>query len=381
MRCVRVAAAVLLLATGCTGSVDRPPTPANGVVVASFNFDESRLLAEIYAQALEDEGVVVQRQLDLGQRELVLPALREGLVDVVPEYAGSALDAAAPGSSADRGDVTSVLAALDRAVAPWGLTPLAPSTASNQNVLAVTRATAETLGLTSISDLARTVPIVLGGPPECRDRPGCLPGLQERYALQVTRFVPFTGAALVRRALDDDVIDVGVLFSTDAQLADDDLVILDDDRGLQPPDEVVPLVRTAVLDDDAVGKALDEVSARAHHTRPALLELAGGQRRHQHRDRGQRLARSARPGRTLRRSHADGSRRQRPAQASAASASSRSVVARTSSGWSRNSESADHRPAPVVPPKATGCRSERSKRNWSPASRRERAIRRPVAVG
>ncbi len=84
--------------------------------------------------------------------------------------------------------------------------------------------------------------------------------MQERYGLEVRRFVPLAGASLVRRALDDDVIDVGVLFSTDAELADDDLVVLDDDRGLQPPDQVVPLVRTTVLEDHAVRKALDEVS-------------------------------------------------------------------------------------------------------------------------
>ena len=254
---------LVLLATGCRGGTPSPPQAATaGVVVASFDFDESRLLAEIYAQALEDEGVAVRREVGLGPRELVLPAMRASLVDVVPEYAGAALDAASTGPPVATADRSEVVAALAQAVAPWDLTPLTPSRASNQNVLAVSTALAREHDLRSVSDL-RSIgePLVLGGPAECPRRPRCLPGYEARYGLRFRYFVPLAGAELVARALADDVVDVGLLFSTDAALAGGDLVALTDDRFLQPPDVVVPLVRTAVLDDERIAAALDEVSA------------------------------------------------------------------------------------------------------------------------
>ncbi len=205
----------------------------------------------------------MQRELGLGQRELVLPALRRGLVDVVPEYAGSALDATDPDTTVDRADIDAVVNALRAAVAPWGLTVLLPSAASDQNVLAVPAGLADRRGLHAISDLTPLAgSLTIGGPPECAQRPRCLPGLSDRYGLEFAHFVPLSGAELVRRALDDGVIDVAVLFSTDAVLAGEDLVMLEDDRHLQPPDNVVPMVRSAKLGDHRISAALDLVSAR-----------------------------------------------------------------------------------------------------------------------
>jgi osmoprotectant transport system substrate-binding protein len=257
------AASGLLLAAACGGD---PPASGGGrsgaVVVASFDFAESRVLAEIYAQAIEGAGIPVERQLDLGSRELVLPALRQGLVDVVPEYAGSALEAVAPGQMAGGSDLPEVVAALDDALAPSGLTVLEAAPASNQNVVAVTAELAADRGLRTIGDLAPLAPsLALGGPPECARRPLCLVGLGEVYGLEFERFVGLGGADLVDRALADGVVDVGVLFSTDAVLATPGLAVLEDDRRLQPPDNVVPMVRRDVLADGRVAEALDEVSA------------------------------------------------------------------------------------------------------------------------
>ncbi|MCO8128595.1 ABC transporter substrate-binding protein [Acidimicrobiia bacterium EGI L10123] len=257
-----MAAAVLLLLAACGGDDGPGPTARPGVVVASFSFAESELVAEIYAQALEASGLTVHRQLGLGQRELVLPALRGGLVDVVPEYAGSALDAVAPGSEVERGDVDAVFAALAEALDPWGVSVLDPASASNENVLAVRGDAARELDLRTVSDLVGVADgFVLGGPPECPRRPRCLPGLESRYGLDFAGFEPFADAVLVRRALIDGVIDVGVLFSTDAALTADGITVLLDDRGLQPPDNVVPVVRTEALADPRIRATLDEVSA------------------------------------------------------------------------------------------------------------------------
>ena len=265
--------AALLVSSACTDRSDDPSATVEesgveavgrpeAVVVTSFDFAESRLVAEIYSQALEDEGITVDRQFGLGPREVVAPALRQGFVDVVPEYAGSALDAVAPGAEVDRNDIAAVVDELAGTVDAWGLDVLAPSKASNQNVVAVTADAATELGVASTSDL---VPIAssltLGGPPECPVRPRCLLGLEDVYGLGFDSFVPLASEELVRRALVDGVIDVGVLFSTDAALAGDALVVLRDDRGLQPADNIVPLVRSVALADRAVA-ALDEVSAR-----------------------------------------------------------------------------------------------------------------------
>jgi osmoprotectant transport system substrate-binding protein len=263
----RLAGALALVVTGCSGSEPaEPPRPAAGVAVASFNFAESRLLAEIYAQALEHEGVEVRRELDLGPRELVMPAMRQGLVDIVPEYLGTALTAAEPTAAVDPSDPEAVHRALAAAVAPWDLEVLQHAAAQNQNGLVVTRSTATRLGLRTISDLAAVAPTLrLGGPPECPERAYCLQGLGEVYGLTFQDFVPLDGQALVRRGLVDEVIDVGVLFTTDGAVAGSELVLLDDDRALQPAENVVPLARSEVLDGprgEVVAATLDAISAR-----------------------------------------------------------------------------------------------------------------------
>jgi len=252
---VRLVAAIIALITvlgACTSTSRNVPAPvvtASGPVgVASFNFPESELLAEIYAQALEHAGVPVRRELDLGPRELVQPALRQGLVDVVPEYLGTALSSIAPQARVDWSDPRAVLAALRAAIAPWHLVALQPAAASDQNGFAVTRATAARLKIATLSELAAVrPPVVLGGPTECPVRPYCLAGLRQVYGLQVKRFVAFDDETQRAAALAEGVIDVAVTFTTDGQLATGRLVLLRDDRGQQPTEQVAPVVSARAL--------------------------------------------------------------------------------------------------------------------------------------
>jgi osmoprotectant transport system substrate-binding protein len=260
-------AVVLLVLAACGGAGhETRSAPDEGVAVASFNFPESRLVAEIYAQALEDEGIPVRRELDLGPRELLLPALRQGRIDIVPEYLGTALTAAAPPVTVDRSDPDAVSRALAEAIEPWDLQVLSYAGAQNQNGLVVTRATAERLAVRTTSDLGRVARrLTLGGPPECPSRRYCLDGLAEIYGLRFAAFVPLAEQSYVRQALKDYVIDVGVLFTTDGILAGGDLILLDDDLALQPAENLVPMVRSDVLeaaDGRRVVAALDEVSQR-----------------------------------------------------------------------------------------------------------------------
>jgi osmoprotectant transport system substrate-binding protein len=255
IRWARLAAAVVAL-VALLGACDHSPRGASAsraasvdaVVVASFNFPESELLAEIYAQAIERAGVPVRREFDLGPRELVQPAQRQGLVDVIPEYLGAALASITPNRAIDWTDTQAVLAALRQTVAPWGFQVLEPSTASDQDGFAVTHATADRLHLRTLSDLAAVASrLTMGGPTECPQRPYCLTGLERVYSVHVKQFLPFDDQAQRATALDEGIIDVAVTFTTDGQLATGRLVLLQDDRHLQPTDLVTPMVSARAL--------------------------------------------------------------------------------------------------------------------------------------
>ena len=123
------------------------------MVVASFNFPESELLAAIYGLAIRHAGIPVRLELGLGPRELVQPALEQGLVDLVPEYLGTALTSLRPHAKVAMADPAAVRQALARALARWHVQVLAPAAAQDQNGMVVTRATAARLRLRTVSDL------------------------------------------------------------------------------------------------------------------------------------------------------------------------------------------------------------------------------------
>lgn len=272
-RTLPVLLATLALVCGCTDSQQPSTARPPALVVASFDFAESALLAEIYAQALEHAGVPVRRELRLGSRELVLPALRQGLVDVVPEYLGSALATVSP-TGPEPTDRAAAHARLAAALRADRLEVLTPAAAQNQNGLAVTRPTAERLRVRTTSGLiphARR--LTLTGPTECPRRPFCLQGLAKAYGLSFASFVPYDDEADRLTALEQGVVDVAVVFTTDGRLAAGDLVLLADDRHLQPAENVVPIVSDRGLQryGARVRTALDAVSARLDTTSLAFL--------------------------------------------------------------------------------------------------------------
>jgi osmoprotectant transport system substrate-binding protein len=245
------------------------------VTVASFDFPESELLAQVYGQALSAAGYDVELELNVGPRELVEPALAAGLVELVPEYAGTALQFLSLGDDRPSDDTAATTAALDRVLADRGIVRLAAAPAQDANAVVVTREVADRYGLATISDLAEAAPeLTFGGPPGCPDRPFCLAGLGDTYGLRFANFLPLdVGGPLTHQALAGGFADVGLLFTTDPRLADDDLVVLADDRGLQPAENVVPMVRQEVLDrwGEPFAAVVDGVSARL--TTASLQEL------------------------------------------------------------------------------------------------------------
>ncbi|NEK59711.1 ABC transporter substrate-binding protein [Geodermatophilus sabuli] len=255
-----------LVLPGC-GSAGPPAAPAaEGTVrVASYDFPENQILAEVYAEAIRRAGLPVSVDHGIGTREVVLPALEQGVVDVVVDYLGTALEFVEPGGPAVQREPGHLRAALARVLAQRGATVLAAASAEDQNGFAVRGAFAEQNGVRRLSDLAALAPgLVFGGPPECAERRFCLPGLRAVYGLEFAEVRSMPSRAATVEALRSGEIDVGLLETTDPRLGDARLILLQDDRALQPHENVVPVVRTRVLDQagSELRTALDAVSAR-----------------------------------------------------------------------------------------------------------------------
>jgi osmoprotectant transport system substrate-binding protein len=263
-----VVACVLAVLAGCAPAqepVARSAVGDDAITVASFDFPESVLLADLYASAMRGAGLKVDLRLDLGPRELVEPALQRGLVEFVPEYAGSALDFASLGGTPATHDASATHDALDAAMAPRGIVVLDAAPAESQNGIAVTAATAREHHLVTIGDLAPIAnELSFGGPIECEQRPLCLPGLRSTYGLRFARFVPLdAGGPLTVAALESGQVDVALMFTTDGRIAADSLVLLKDDRRLQPAENVTPVVRRDALErfGPDLSESVDAVSA------------------------------------------------------------------------------------------------------------------------
>jgi len=300
-----ITAAAPVAVGACSPGTDRGPpgSPSpdppdvltdDRITIGAFDFDESELLANLYGQALESRGYRVTLELDIGPRELVQPALAGGLVELVPDYSGTALDFLSLGTATPSADVGRTHDELRDTLHGSPIAALAPSPAEDANAVVVTRRTAALLDLHDISDLGSVAPeLTFGGPPECPTRPQCLAGLERTYGLAFGEFLALdAGGPLTRQALDDGHVDVAVLFTTDPAIevdagsgsgsgagsgdgaragdtddagdARDDLVVLRDDQHLQPAENVTPLVRTEVVErwGDDVVRTLDAVSER-----------------------------------------------------------------------------------------------------------------------
>jgi osmoprotectant transport system substrate-binding protein len=246
------------------------------ITVGSFNFPESVLLAYLYADVLAGKGYPVQVLPGLGTRELVDPALMADLIQLVPEYSGSALEFVSLGQVHATASTGTTASALARSMAGRGLVTGRPAAAQDGNAIVVTAATAARYRLRTISDLARVAPrLVFGGPPECPERAYCLAGLRLVYGLRFREFVPLdAGGPLTRQALAAGDIGVALLFTTDPAIRAQHLVVLADNRGLQPAENIVPVLgrATASRYGPALLAALDAVSARLSTATLASLD-------------------------------------------------------------------------------------------------------------
>lgn len=264
--------AALVIMAGCSSSSPTASSSDAGsprLVVGSQAYYSNEVVAEIYAQALEEGGYAVERQFQIGQREVYLPELTKGNIDIFPEYIGSLLQALDP--DAMGGTSAFVYDDLQKVV-PDGLTALTPSAASDQNSWTVTKPFAEKYRLTDLASLKNvTEPITVGGNSELETRPYGPSSLTEKYGVEIKGFkaVEDSGGPLTVKALTSGAIQLANIYTADPNIATNNLVSLTDPDGLFLPDNIAPIVSASV---DADARAiLNRISAAL--TRNALVAL------------------------------------------------------------------------------------------------------------
>lgn len=241
------------------GSSGEAGGDAGSLTIGSANFPENELLAEIYAAALDDAGVEVNTQLNIGSREAYIAGIEDGSIDAIPEYTGGLATFLNPEITATSSE--DVLADLQENL-PEEMQVLEISEAEDKDSLVVTAETAEELDLTSIADLAdHAGDLTLGGPPEFESRPNGVDGLSEVYGLEFASFRSLAaGANLTVQSLANGQVDVANIFTTNPAIEENDFVVLEDPESLFAAQNVVPLIRADAVT-PTIEETLNEVSA------------------------------------------------------------------------------------------------------------------------
>ncbi|MEX5635971.1 ABC transporter substrate-binding protein [Parafrankia sp. FMc2] len=257
--------ALLLAIAGCSESTD---SQLGSLTVADAGFTESKILADMYGELLGQAGYQVERT-SVQNTEIAQSALEDGRIDAMPQYVATyagllnsqlgpgrsagdeaaAAEATGPAGSIVSSDLDSTLRLLRGLAEEVGLSVLEPADAVDQNAFAVSRTFAERHRLTSLSDLgASGLPVRLAAGAECANRPFCEPGLVRVYGIRISGIIE-TGVATAqtKAAVRDDIAQLGLVLTTDATVADYDLVVLTDDRKLQNADNLVPIVHSGSL--------------------------------------------------------------------------------------------------------------------------------------
>ena len=241
---------VALLASACgtggfVGSSEDERSEPDVIVIGSKDYTESIIVAKLYGEALAAHGYTVEYRHTLDAPDVLTPASDTTGIHLFPEYIGpgdARLAAAlAPDAMTDR--ATDAAAEVPGASAEADHALLAVAPAAHSEGLAVTRATAEALGIATMTDLAaHSGELVFGAAAECAEIPTCLPGLADVYGLEFARVEPIDALGLRYQALTDGEIHVAAVVTTDPEIAADDLVVLADDRGFYPAFHVYPMV-------------------------------------------------------------------------------------------------------------------------------------------
>jgi osmoprotectant transport system substrate-binding protein len=236
--------------TPAAGQITKNPKNASvSLKIGSKNFTEQKILGEIYAQGLAAAGYTTTTDLNLGDEQTALKAVKGGQIAAYPEYTGTALLSffKTPADKLPKDPQ----AAYEQAKADFekeGLTAFPPTPFTDSNEVAVTQATADKLGLKNISDLSdKASTLTLYGTPECRQRMDCLLGLEKIYGLKFKKFVPVAPDQR-HEVLHSGRADVSIVFTTDPQIKRNKEVLLEDDKGMFPPYNSTLVMKQATAD-------------------------------------------------------------------------------------------------------------------------------------
>jgi osmoprotectant transport system substrate-binding protein len=263
-RLIAALIALGLLAAACGGGnegSEGQPSEGGGVIaknsdnakvrltIGSKNFTEQLVLGQIYAQGLQAAGYTVTTKLGVGNETVAHAAVKAGQIDAYPEYTGTALLSFFGKKASELPkDPEQAYQEAKQGFAGEGLVALPPTPFTSSNEVAVTSATADRLGLSTISDLTgKAQDLTLYGSPECRRRLDCLAGLEQVYGLHFKRFVPIP-IARRHEVLTSGRADVSIVFTTDPQIKRNDEVLLEDDKGMFPPQNSTLVVRKQAAD-------------------------------------------------------------------------------------------------------------------------------------
>ncbi|WP_370616496.1 ABC transporter substrate-binding protein [Mumia sp. Pv 4-285] len=283
-----IAAAVALIALPACGGDDGDGDGGSGgeskgsVTLSGQNFTEMQILAELYTQVLEDTGYDVTQKL-VDTRDIYMAQLTDNNVQVVPEYLagiGDFLNKQANGDTAPpvtSNNVEETVAAVSELAEAAGVTLLEPAEATDQNAYAVTKEFADENSVATLSDLgALGTPIKLAAAPDCKDRQDCGKGLEEVYGIDLAEILPLGfGSREGKDAATSGEVQLVQVATTDGALEDDGLVLLEDDKGLQPAQNLIPAVNTEWLaDNEDAANALNELSAKLTTDKLAEMNVA-----------------------------------------------------------------------------------------------------------
>jgi osmoprotectant transport system substrate-binding protein len=266
---------VIALALSACGGDDKPSktvAQTGPVRIGTKNFTESEILGQLYKQALDAKGVPAELQSSVGTTEVINLALRDGSLDMYPEYIGVLL------SEVDKIEQRPASPAAAYRLAKQTeerrrFTLLDQTPLSDENALAVTRAFARREGVRSITDLARLgSKATLGAPPEFDNRFEGMIGLRARYGLRKLRMKPFE-IGLQYAPLDRGRIEVARVNATDSQLASGRYALLSDPKGIFAKQHVAPLISRKALAEHGpqLAQTLNAVSALL--TTPVMRDL------------------------------------------------------------------------------------------------------------
>jgi osmoprotectant transport system substrate-binding protein len=277
---VSLAVGSLLVGTACAGNDVSGSADKGSLTLSGQNFPEATLVAEMYKLVLEDAGYTVDMKL-VGTRDVYMKQFPKD-VDVVPEYVAGIVDFlntqqngadAAPVSTHDAQETLDAAKPLLDAA---GITMLDPAEATDQNAFFVTKDFAEQHSLTTLSDLGGLgEPVVLAAAPDCKGRTDCEGGLSKTYGISISKILPlgYASAQTYKSVLDGES-QLGESSTTDGSLESQGLVLLDDDKGIQPAQNLIPAVSSAFLKDHPdVKDTLNALMAKL--TTADLTELNG----------------------------------------------------------------------------------------------------------